>query len=188
MIEEVVVFALEALVRFLLNLENDVSRLRSWHLVALPRKVDALPILHTLVDRHVQDFALRQRLLAHAGLATVAFADNLALAATVWARCLESLNHWAHLPHHQFDANAVAPSALLHRALLATTTVACFADDAALQCQLRDFAAVDVLERHPMFVHDCLDLWRTLRRTHTTTTTKHATESTEAAAAAAEEL
>jgi len=99
-VEEIVAFALEASVRLLLDLELHVARLYAWHLVSLASEVELRPALHTLVDVHVQHLPLNDRLLAVALLALVLFSYRLALAVTVGADGLESLNHRSHLAHH----------------------------------------------------------------------------------------
>lgn len=146
MIEEVVVFALEAGMRLLFDLEDNITCFDAGQLVTLASEFDLCAALDASVDVHVQHFALDDGFLATALLASVAVADDLALALTVRADGLEALNHGAHLSHHGLHATAVTAGTLLNRAFLAADTVAFRADDRFLQRKLRDLAPIDIFQ------------------------------------------
>lgn len=144
MVEEIVALALESRVRLLLDLELHVTRLHARHLITLASEVDLRPALHALVNVHVQDLPLDDRLLAVALLALVLLPDALTLAVAIRTHGLESLDHGTHLAHHGLHTLAIAALACLHRTILASAPITLGANDALLQCELRDLAAVDV--------------------------------------------
>lgn len=147
LVEKVVFPAGEAGVGLLLNLENDVTGLDTRCLVTFAAELDLGAAANALVDMDVKDLAVDNCLLTIALLATVLLADDFTLSVTVGADGLEALNHGAHLAHHGLHAVAVTACAALDSAILATEALALGADDGALEGQLGDLAAVDVLER-----------------------------------------
>jgi len=146
MIEEIIVFALEAVMRLLFDFEDDITRFDARQLVTLTSELDLCAALDAPVDVYMQDFAFDDGLLAVTLLASVAVTDDLALALTVGADCLEALNHRAHLSHHGLHATAVATGTLLDRTFLAADAVAFRANDRLLQRQFRNLAFVDVFQ------------------------------------------
>ena len=50
--------SLKKSVRLLVKNNDDVSRFKSWFLISLPREGDLLPVLHALVNGHLQDLPL----------------------------------------------------------------------------------------------------------------------------------
>ena len=114
----------KAVVRLLLDDEDDVSRDNIRTLVTLSSKGNLLAILHSLVDVDVEDLAFGNGLLSVALLAPVLVANNLALAVTVGADGLEALNHRTHLAHHGLHTLTTTSSTLLDSALLAAAAVA----------------------------------------------------------------
>jgi hypothetical protein len=161
MIEEIIVFALKSPMRFLLNLELDITRLYPRHLVTLPTEIDFVATLDTSINMDVQDLALDHGLLSTAALAPIFFPDNLTLALTVRANSLESLNHRSHLSHHRLHSNTVAACARLDGAFFASSSVASWADYRFLQCQFRDLSAVDILEGNLVHMVNCACFLRT---------------------------
>jgi len=131
-VEEIVVFPLEARVGFLFNLEHNISRLNTWKLVSLASELDLVAGLDTAIDVNVEDFALDDGFLAVALLAPIAVADDLAFTLAVGTDCLESLDHRTHLAHHVLHAASFASNAFLDRAFLATSALALGADDGLL--------------------------------------------------------
>lgn len=179
--EKIVILALEARVGLLLDLEDDITRENTRHLVTLTAELDLVAVLHTTVDVDVEDLALDNGLLTVAALAAVLLADDLTLTVTVRADGLEPLDHGAHLAHHGLHTGAIATRARLDGAFLTAAAITARANDRLLQSQLGDLAAVDILEVDLMHVVNSTGLLGT-RVTHTTA--EHATET----AAAAEEL
>jgi hypothetical protein len=157
-VEEIVVFSLEPSVRLLLDLEHDIARVDAGQLVSLTPELDLVAALNAAIDVDVQDLALDDGLLAVALLASVAVADDLALALAVRADGLEALDHGAHLAHHVLHAAAVTACALLDGALFSAAAIALGADDRLLERELRDLALVNVLERDLVDVRDCAGL------------------------------
>lgn len=165
----------------LLDLEDNVTGQDARSLVTLAAELDARTALNTAVDVDVQHLAINDSLLAVAVLAAILVLDDLSFSVTVGARRLEALDHGTHLAHHRLHAVAITARAALHRALLSTATLALRADDGALQSQLGDLAAVNVLERDLVGVVDGARL-RRARIAHAAA--EHAAET----AAAAKEL
>jgi len=184
-VEEIVVFALESGVGFLLNLEDDIAWFYAGQLIALAAELDLVARLDAAVDVYVQDFSLDDRLLAVALLAAVLVADDFSFALAVGADGLEALDHGAHLAHHVLHAAAIAAGALLNGAVLATDAVALGADDGFLECELGYLAAVDILERDFVDVADCAGFLGALFASAAHAAAEHAAKGT---AAAAEEL
>jgi hypothetical protein len=182
-VEEVIIPASEAGVRLLLDLEDDVARKDAGGLVTLATELDLGTALNTAVDVDVEDLAIDHCLLAEALLAAVLVLDDLALAITVWAHCLEALDHGTHLAHHRLHAVAVACCAFPDSTFLAAAALALGADDGALKGQLGDLAAVDVLERDVVNVVDRLGFAGAALVVHAT---EHAAEAAAHAAAAKE--
>lgn len=184
-VEEVVALALEAGVGLLLNLEDNIAGLNTRQLIAFAAEFDLVAALDTAVDVDVQDLALDNSLLSVALLAPVLVANDFALSLAVRAHSLKALNHGTHLPHHVLHTATITASALLNSALLAANTVALGTNDGLLESELRDLAAVDVLERDLVGMGDGARLLGTLLA-HTAT--KHASEGATTTAAATEEL
>lgn len=178
MVEEVVVFASEASVRLLLDLENHVARKNTRRLVTLTTELDARAALHAPINVDVQNLAVHNSLLARATLAAILVLDDLSLSVAVRAGSLETLDHGTHLSHHSLHAVTVTTGTLLDGAFLSSATLALRADDGPLEGQLRDLAAVDILERDLVGVVDGARLGRALLARATAATAKHATEST----------
>jgi hypothetical protein len=184
-VEEVVVFALEARVWLLFDFEDYVTRFYAGELVTLAAELNLVARLDTAVDVYVEDFALDDGLLAIALLASVLVADDFSFALAVWADGLEALDHGTHLAHHVLHTAAVTASALLNSTVLAADSVALGADDGFLKSELGNLAAVDVLERYLVDVGNGSCLLGALFASSTHATAEHATKG---AAAAAEEL
>jgi hypothetical protein len=182
LVEQVVTLALETGVRLLLDLEDNITRHNTGHLVTLAAELDLVAVAHTLVDVNVQHLALHDGLLTVALLATVLVADDLALTVTVGADGLEALDHGTHLAHHGLHTATVAACALLDGALLTSAAITAGTDDGLLERQFRHLAAVNVLQVDLVHMVDGTGL---LRASIAHATTEHAAE---AAAAAAEEL
>ncbi len=133
-----------------------------------------------MIQRYLYDttayLALRDNLLAVAGLAAVLVFDSLSLAVTVVALALHLLHHTRanldQLDLHErtqenettttrrkqlntryLDALPLATPAGLHRALLAAATLAARADDVLLDGKLGDLAVVHVFKRHRKLMH-----------------------------------
>lgn len=174
MVEEIIVLALESLVRLLLNFEHHITGEDAGELVTLASELDLVAVLYAAVDVDVQDFALDGRLLSIATLAAILFPDHLTLTLAVRADCLEPLDHRTHLPHHCLHTGTTAARALAHGTLFSTTTVTCRADDRFLQGQLGNLASVDILQADLVHMVDCPSLLGTL----IPHTTEHATERT----------
>lgn len=179
LVEKVVFLALEARVGLLLNLENDIARQSIRHLITLAAELNFVAIAHTLVNVDVEHLAFHNSLFRITLLATVLVSDRLTLTIAVRAYSLETLNHGTHLAHHGLHTATVAARTLLDSTFLATTTITPTADDGLLECQLRDFALVNVFEVHLVHVVDGTGL---LGASFTHTTSEHSTK------AAAEEL
>lgn len=146
LVKKIVVSASETSVWLLLNFENNIAGLYARRLVTLAAELDLGAATNTSVDMDVEDLAIDDGLLASALLAAILVLDLLTLAVTVGADSLETLNHGTHLAHHGLHTVAITSSASLDGALLTTKTLALGADDGALQSQLGDLAAVDVLQ------------------------------------------
>lgn len=184
-VEEIVVFPGEPRVGLLLDLEDDVTSHDTRSLVTLASELDAGTALDTPVDVDVQNLPVDHRLLSAALLTAILVLDDLSLSVTVGTGGLETLDHGAHLAHHCLHTVAITASAALNGALLAPATLAFGADDGALECQLGNLAAIDVLEGDLVGVVDGASLWRAAAR-GAAATAKHASEA--AQTAAAEEL
>jgi hypothetical protein len=183
LVEEVVVLALEAGVGLLLNLEHDITRHDTRHLVTLAAELDLVAVAHTLVDVDVEHLALHNGLLAVTLLAAILVTDGLSFTVAVRANGLEALDHGAHLAHHGLHTATVAARALLDSTLLTAAAITATTDNGLLECKLGHLTLVDILEGNLVHVVDCSGLlWAGV--THATS--EHSTEGT--AAAAAEEL
>ena len=145
-VEQIVTLALESLVWLLLDLENDVTWLNTWLLVALTTELDLVAGLNTSVDVNVKHLSLDAGLLSVTLLAAVLVADGLALSVTVWADSLKTLNHRSHLAHHGLHTLTITASALLDSTLLSTSAIALGADDGLLQSELGDLSLVDIFQ------------------------------------------
>src|SRR4051794_27911818 len=176
MVKEVIVPTGESGVGLLLNLKDDITGHDAWRLVTLATELHLGAALNTAVDVDVKDLAIHDCLLAHALLAAILVLENLAFAAAIGADSLEALNHGTHLAHHGLHALTVAAGTFSDRALLATATFALGADNGPLESQLRDLAAVDVLEGDVVSVEDGLGLLRAALLTHAAEHAAHATE------------
>lgn len=148
LVKKVVLLSRKSRVRLLFNLEDDITGLDTGSLVALAAELDLGAAANAFVDVDVQDLPVDDGLLAVALLAAILLLDDLALAVAVRADGLEALNHGPHLAHHRLHAMAVTAGTPLDGTLLAADAFALRADDGALQSQLRDLAAVDVLQRN----------------------------------------
>ena len=129
LVEQVVVLALEPGVGLLLNLEDNITRKHTRHLVTLTAELDLVAVTYTFVDMDVQHLTLNNGLLTIALLATVLVLDDLSLTVTVRAHSLETLNHRTHLAHHGLHTAAVTARALLDSTLLTTTTITASTDN-----------------------------------------------------------
>lgn len=180
--EQVVLLALETGVRLLLDLEHHVSGHDAGHLVTLATELDLVSVLDTLVDVDVEDLALDNGLLSDAALAAVLLTDDLTLSTAVGADSLEALDHGTHLAHHRLHTGTATAGTRLDGALLTTAAIASRANDRLLQSQLRNLAAVDILQVDLVHVVDGASLLGAL--------VAHATAEhvSETAAAATEEL
>lgn len=123
-VEQIITLALEPLVWLLLDLKDNISWLNTWLLVTLSTELDLVAGLNTSVDVDVEHLSLNTGLLSVTLLAAILVADDLTLSVTVWADCLETLDHWAHLAHHRLHTLTITASALLDRTLLATSAIA----------------------------------------------------------------
>ena len=84
--------------------------------------------LNTSVNVDVKNLPFYNGFLAVALLALVLLANDFSLSITIWADCLESLNHGAHLAHHSLHTVPVTASTLLDSTLFATSAIALGAD------------------------------------------------------------
>lgn len=182
LVEKVVILARKAGVRLLLDLEDNVAGLHARSLVTLASELDLGTAANTLVNVDVQDLSVDYRLLAAALLAAILVLDDLAFAIAVRADRLKALDHRSHLAHHGLHTMAIAARAGLDGAGLAASSLALGADDGALEGQLRNLAAVDVLERYLVSMVNGARLGRSAI-VHASKHTAHAAEAT-----AAEEL
>lgn len=145
-VQEIVVATRETRMGLLLDLEDDITSLDAGSLVTFTPELNLGTTLNTPVDVDVEDFPIHNRLLAVALLAPVLGVDLFTLAITIGADGLESLDHGSHLAHHGLRAVAITAGALLDCALLSAATLTLRADDRPLKSQLRDLAAVYILE------------------------------------------
>lgn len=81
------------LVLFLVQDDDDVSRLQSRLLIALTGEGDLLSVLHSLVDRNLENLPLSDHLAAVALLATQLRVNPLALSLALSAHGLDLLHH-----------------------------------------------------------------------------------------------
>lgn len=179
LVEKVVLLALEPGVRLGLNFEDNISGHDTRNLVTLPAELNLVAVPDTLVDVDVEHLALNNGLLTTALLAAVLVTDHLSLTVTVWANGLEALDHGTHLAHHGLHTGTIAAGTRLDGAFLTTAALAARANDGLLQRQLRDLAAVDVLQVDLVNVVDGTGL---LRASVPHTTAEHAAKRTTAAA------
>lgn len=184
LVKEVVLLTGEAGVGLLLDDKHNIAGENTRRLVTLTAEFDLGTALNTTVDVDVEDLAIDDGLLAVALLAAILLLNHLAFAIAVRANSLEALDHGTHLPHHDLGTLTLAASTPPDGALLAAAAVALGAENRALEGQLGDLSAVDVLERYVMGVMNSLCL---RGRTLLVHTAEHTTE-TAAEAAAAEEL
>lgn len=179
LVKKIVVSASETGVWLLLNFENNVTSLYARGLVTFTAELDLGAATNTSVDMNMENLAIDNGLLARALLATVLVLDLLTLTVTVGADSLETLNHGTHLAHHGLHTVTITASAALDSALLTTKTIALGADDRALQSQLGDLAAVDVLQRDLVSVMNGAGLGRATVHT----AAEHASHASEATTA-----
>lgn len=179
-VEQIVTLALESLVRLLLDLENDITWLDTWLLVALTTELDLVAGLNTSVDVDVKNLSLNAGLLSVTLLAAVLVADGFSFSVAVWADSLEALDHWSHLAHHGLHTLTITASALLDGTFLSTSAVALGADDGFLQSELGDLSLVDIFQGDLHDVVNGASLWWTAWLS--------AAESAEWSTATAEEL
>lgn len=158
LVKEVVLLTGEAGVGLLLNNEDNIAGENARCLVTLTAELDLGTALNTTVDVHVEDLAIDDGLLAVALLAAILLLNHLAFTVAVGADSLEALDHGTHLPHHDLGTLTITASAPPDGTLLAATTVALGAEDGALESQLRDLAAVDILKGDVVGVVDSLGL------------------------------
>ena len=177
--EQIILSARESDMRLLLNLKHNVACLDARGLVTLAPELNLGATAHAPVDVDVKHLAVNDGLLSVALLAAILLANDLSLSVTVRTDGLETLDHGAHLAHHGLHTMAITARASLDGAVLATEAIALGADDGALKGQLRDLAAVDVLERHLVGVVDGARLGGTT----VVHAAEHATHASEAAAA-----
>lgn len=159
MVNKIVTLALESGMWLLLDLELDVSWLHARQLVTLALEINLVAILNTPVHVNVKNLPLNDSLLGVTLSALVLLLDRLTLSSTVWADGLEALNHRTHLAHHRLHTLTITASALLDGTILSSLSIALRAKDRLLQSQLRDLAAVDVLEGYLHDVVDGASLW-----------------------------
>jgi hypothetical protein len=128
MVEQVVIFPLEARMRLLLYLENNISGKLSRLLITLSTQLDFVAVPHTTINVDVENLPLDYRLLALALLATITLADDLSLSVTIRADLLESLNHRSHLSNHSLHACTITAGTLFNGTFLAAATFTLGAD------------------------------------------------------------
>lgn len=137
--------------------DDDVAWLQVGLLVPLAGEHDALAVQHSLLDVHLEDLPVADRLLAVARFAAVLGVDDLALALTHAADLFVLLHEARHdLLDLDLHSLALTRAARVHRALLTATALALLADDALLQRQLPHGAVVDLFERHLHLVDQVL--------------------------------
>lgn len=181
-VEKVIFLASKSSMRLLLDLEDNVTSLNAWSLVTLAPELDLGAAANTPVNVDMEDLSVHDGLLAVALLALILLLDNLTLAITVGADSLETLDHGAHLAHHGLHTVTITAGTSLNSTLLATMTVALWADNRPLQGQLGDLPAVNILERNLMSVMDGTGL----RGSSLVHAAKHAAKTTSKAATAEE--
>lgn len=171
--------------RFLLDLELDISWKYTRHLVAFSPEINLVATFDASVDVDVQDFSFNNGLLALAALASISISNGFAFSLTIRTDCLKTLDHRAHLSQHSLDAGTIAAHAFLDSALLASPAIAGRAQHRLLQSKFRDLALVDILERDFVNVVDCPSL---LRTSFSHATAEHAAESTSTTKELCEEI
>jgi hypothetical protein len=128
---EVVVVALEAFMRFLLDNNDDIAWNNAGRLIAFSSEGDCLAALHTLVDVYLEHLLLRNHLARVATLALVTMIDDLASSRTLVAWLLQLLDHGSHLAKRDSDATTLTVTAWPHSALLPAFAIALSTDNVA---------------------------------------------------------
>lgn len=146
LINEIVILALESVMRLLLHNDHHVSWLSAWCLITFPSKGDGLAILHSFVDVDLQKFLLWYRLLAFASSAPVASVDDFSGPRTLVTGGLHLLNHGTHLTQSNADTTSIASMTSLDSTVLAALSFTFRADNVSSESELGDFALVEVLE------------------------------------------
>lgn len=176
---EIVLLALESVMRLLLHDDNHVSWFGAWRLITLSRKGHSLAVLHALVDMHLQEFLLRDRLLSLAYATSVASIDDFSGPRTFVAGRLHLLDHRTHLTEGNANTTSIAGMAGLDCTFLAALSFTFGADDVAGESELGDLALVKVLEGNIDAMHEVFGSARALTTPSTwATTTKEATAAT----------
>lgn len=176
--EEIVLSALEAGVRLLVDDDDDVAWNGVGCLVGLFLESDLLAIFHTLVDSDFEDLTLLVDLLAVALLAAVLGVDDLTLTLALGTSLLHLLNHGTELTEDDLDTLTVASATCLDSTLLTTSTIALLAENVLLKSKLGDLTSVELFKRDLDTVNEILALARTTRAS-TSTTEETATSATE---------
>ena len=143
-IDKIIILALETIMRLLLDDNDDIPRRNPWRLVALSVERDGLSTLHALVDMHLQNLLLLDRLLSAAMLALVLVVDDLAGSIAVIARLLKLLHHGTNLTERDLDTLTLAVRALFYSTLLSATTVAFLADATASESKFCCLSLVNI--------------------------------------------
>lgn len=140
----------------LLEYYNNITSLKTGHLVSLAVEHDLLAIFHALIDVNLEDLSLSHRFFAITRLANVLIGlEALALTLAVAALRVYLLVHAsAELVDDHLGAGALACCALVNGAFLAAAALALVADHAFLQRQFLGHAVVEVFERNAQLVDD----------------------------------
>jgi hypothetical protein len=114
---------------------DDVAWLQIGFLIALAVEDYPLPILHALLNVHLEDLPITNRLLSIAGFAAVFCINYLTLSLARAADLFVFLHEARHdLLNLNLNALALASAASLDSALFPAATLALFADDILLEC------------------------------------------------------
>lgn len=133
--------------RFLLENNNNISRLHVRLLIAFAPKEYLLIFTHTFVDVHLQYFCFHANLLTLAFGTTILLVDDLSVAGTFRALRVELLGHpRTKLLVHNFEAGPSTASAFLYSSGFASFAFAGFADNIFTKLQFSCFSVIKIFE------------------------------------------
>lgn len=158
--KEIVLFALEAGMRLLVDDNDNVAWNGVGCLVGLFLECDLRAIIHTFVDADFEDLALMVDLLAVALLAAILGVDDLTLTLTFGTGLLHLLNHGTELTKDDLDTLTIASATCLDGTLLSSMAIALLAENLLLKSKLGELADVELLERDLDTVDEILALAR----------------------------
>jgi hypothetical protein len=143
---EIVLLALEPVMRLLLYNDDHISWFGTWCLITLAGEGNSLAVLHALVYVNLQVFLLRDCLLSLASAAPIASVDDFSGPRAFVTGGLHLLNHWTHLTQSDANTTSVAGMTGLDGAFLAALSFALGADNVASEGELGDLSLIKVLE------------------------------------------